>query len=408
MAFYHEPYAISIVEHPLASRLPKAAKGKPQIIENTTDFLALMRRPGGPEFLQDYLQSDLPALGEHVVTFTDATLITLTCSHLLIDFVGIKSLFDAWSLVLQGRESELPPVHDIETCPMETLGNDQKEPYEHAGKLLSPLKMGILGLRLVWNMLWQWMAWEEEAELRLICVPGPYMKSLRNAALLDLAARKSEDGSAPFVSEGDVLLAWWAQHLAPHVSTSSKQTISIIIIFELRALLMAKGLLTSGSAYLGNAHSYVPVFVPASDVLTGSLGDVASALRQALITLGTKEQVEAFVSLRHTMSEDRFVLGDAGMTVVVGTNGTKAKIYDTDFSKVLVKEGPHMGGQQAGRPSLVYSHNFEPRQNSLVKTLYITGKDANGDYWLYTRLKKGVWDQINQAICNEASIIESK
>ena len=59
-----------------------------------------MRRPGDPQCLDDYIFTDRPMLGLHIVSFVDATLITLSWSHVLADALGNKALFDAWSLVL--------------------------------------------------------------------------------------------------------------------------------------------------------------------------------------------------------------------------------------------------------------------------------------------------------------------
>ncbi|KAF4634886.1 hypothetical protein G7Y89_g3215 [Cudoniella acicularis] len=374
--WYHEAYAVNLAEHSLASRLPRAssAQGIPQLVENTADFYALMHKPGDPQVLQDWLQSDRPGLGVHVVTFTDATLITLRFSHLLADKVTLKSLFKAWSLVLQGREAELPPVYGVETSLLEKLGADQKAPYGLTDKLLIA-----------------------------------YMKALRDAALLDLEDDKSEDGKPPFVSEGDVLLAWWARLLIPNVSTSAKQTVGIINVLELRSFLVAARLFPKGSAYIANAHSLVPAFLPAGELLTSSLGHGVGVMRRALATLTTQEQVEALMALQRATPKDMFVLGDAGMTMVVGTNWTKAKMYDIDFSQALEREGPHSAGQRAGRPSLVYSHSIQPLgwQNFLIKIIAITGKDADGNYWLYGNYTKKTWAQIDQAIKKEASELDN-
>lgn len=78
-------------------------------------------------------------LGLHIVSFTDATLATLSWSHVLLDDMRRKALLDAWSLVLQGREDEVLPLHGVETDPMATLGTHPTELYQHVDKAVEHL-----------------------------------------------------------------------------------------------------------------------------------------------------------------------------------------------------------------------------------------------------------------------------
>jgi hypothetical protein len=44
-----------------------------------------MWRAGDPETLEDYLYADRPMLGLRVISFVDATLVTISWSHILLD-----------------------------------------------------------------------------------------------------------------------------------------------------------------------------------------------------------------------------------------------------------------------------------------------------------------------------------
>jgi hypothetical protein len=101
-------YDVDIEEHPLASKLPKPSTS-PTILGDPYDFHGLMRPSDGPKELADYIYTDEPQLGVHIVSFRDATLVSLSCSHTFADALGIKALLEAWSLVLQGRDDEVPP-----------------------------------------------------------------------------------------------------------------------------------------------------------------------------------------------------------------------------------------------------------------------------------------------------------
>lgn len=76
-----------ISEHTLASQLPKAPESpNPALLPVAPDDLgSLVSRPGDPRTLDDYLHSDRPVLGLHIVSFTDATIVTFSWPHVLFD-----------------------------------------------------------------------------------------------------------------------------------------------------------------------------------------------------------------------------------------------------------------------------------------------------------------------------------
>ena len=292
-------------------------------------------------------------LGLHIVSFTDATLVTLFWSHILLDGMGRRAFLDAWSLVLQGREDEVIPVHGVETDPMATLETHPTKPYQHAGKQFSTWQMFIFGLRYAFDQIF----WRPKDESRVICVPAAYVQSLGNTARVDItAANHGENGeSMPFVSEGDILCAWWTRQILSRMPKDPSRIIAINIAFGLRWLL-AKDMLPASSAYGANAVTYVPAFMPAKDVLTRPLAYVAATLRKALAELGTREQIEARLALDRNSQEvtgGTGIFGDPWMHMVVCTNWTKGNFYNVDFSAAVVKEGRHLGEQKVGRPSYI-------------------------------------------------------
>ncbi|KAL8832589.1 MAG: hypothetical protein Q9191_000158 [Dirinaria sp. TL-2023a] len=396
ISYYHESYQMGIADHPLASRIPKPSTS-PQIVGRSEDFLTFMRRPEDPRCLKDYIYTDHPMLGLHVVSFTDATLITLSWIHVLLDAMGRKALLDAWSLMLQGRDDQVLALYGVETDPLATLGSRPVEPYRHSCRQLGTWQMMIFGLRYAFDQIF----WRPRHESRIICVPAAYMQLLRNTALNDISSiERDRSDTPPFVSEGDVLCAWWTRHILSGISKDPNQTIAINMAFGLRGLLAQEGVLPAGSAYVSNAVTNVPAFMMARDVLTKSLGYVAAALRKALVELGTKEQIEARMSLDR-ISQDRTgnggLYGDPWMHMVVSSNWSKAQLYEADFSAAVVKEGRHVAGQKAGRPSYIQFHAFA-KGCSLINGFSVTGKDAEGNYWLQPVMRKEYWLKIEKAL----------
>ena len=343
-------------------------------------------------------------LGLHIVTFSDATLVTLSWSHVHFDLMGCKALLDAWSLILQGRDDQVPSLHGIDTDPLATLGTRSTEPYEHVDKQLSIGQSLIFGLRIMFDQKIR----RPKGETRIVCVPAAHVESMHRAALAEItsAAHKGEKGVAgpPFISKGDLLCAWWAR--SSRMAKKASRTIVIQIVFGLRWILAQEGMLPPSKPYVANATSSVPTFVSEKSVLNRPLGDLAAALRKSIAELGTREQIEARVALDRA-SQDKYgyvaLFGDPWMDMVICTNWTKGKLYDVDFSEAVVSEGRHLAKQKAGRPSFIQVHVFGAKLYSSINGFSILGKDAEGNYWLQGLLSKEGWLKFEQRLHEELS-----
>lgn len=222
--------------------------------------------------------------------------------------------------MLQGREDEILPLHSVQTDPLITLSQHPTQPYKHVDKRMSTWQLIVFEVRYVCDQLF----WRPKDEGRVICVPTTYVQSLRNAALNDIDNEQKVKTSeaTPFLSDGDVLCAWWTRQILSRIPHTSSQTIAINIAFGLRWLL-SRDILPASSAYIGNALTYMPVFMSASDVLTRPLGHVAATLHKALVELGTREQIEARMALgrisQHATGNPA-LFGDQWMHMVVCTN----------------------------------------------------------------------------------------
>ena len=67
--------------------------------------------------IDDYLNSDLPQIGLHVVSFTDRTVVTIFFPHTLGDAMAQKALLDAWLLVLKGHADAIVAPRSEDTGP---------------------------------------------------------------------------------------------------------------------------------------------------------------------------------------------------------------------------------------------------------------------------------------------------
>lgn len=315
--------------------------------------------------------------------------------------VGRRAFLNAWSLILNGCYDQVPNFYGFQADPLATLGTQPIEAYRYSEGQFGIWQMMIWGLRYVFDKFWYPNPAEEG---RAIFVPAAYASNLRKAALseLKLMQLKGEYNNIPFLSEGDVVCAWWTRYIVQaQMPETSNRTVAIYNAFGLRQLL-SRDLLPSRHAYIANAFCMVPTFMTARDVLTKPLGCVAAAIRESYMDLGTRGQVEAVMSLNRAAQDKggSALFGDPWMHMVVCTNWTKADLFNVDFTGALA-EGRRDSGRATGKPSFIQAHAFA-RGFSMINGFMVTGKDADGNIWLYGILRKQCWHVIEQML--ESSI----
>ena len=379
-------------DHPIASRLPKPTSS-PTVVAVPDEFHPLMRPDDGPKELADYLYTDLPQLGLHIASFHDATLVSLTWPHTLLDGTGQKEIYQAWSLALQNRDDEIRPLGGVDHDPLGTFGLQPEESYKHADRLVTGRSLLTLGLRVAWESL------RRGEEARVICMPASYVKALQDTAIRDMVASSTgDDGEGkPFVSEGDVLCAWLARlALSNQPKTAG---VSIMNAIDIRSLLAGPGdLLPADRAYVSNAVLALYALLSREDIVSRPLGEVAAAIRKSVAELGTRGQAEAYAAMARQSQIDTGyppVFGDSWTQGLVFSNWTRINYFEPDFSAAILETTPgrKRGGNKPGRPTYIQMLGFY-KGMSLRNSFSIMGKDGEGNYWLNVILPKGAWGRI--------------
>ncbi|KAI0889615.1 uncharacterized protein GGS22DRAFT_182958 [Annulohypoxylon maeteangense] len=394
-SFHHENFDISVNEHPRASRFRLDPNARtPHIQCREADWIDFMWQSGDPKRIEDYLYSDKPILGFRMTTFLDATLLAFSWPHLSFDAMGHALFLQAWSLILNGRDDEVPQFLGFEKDPLATLGTQPVEKYKHADNQFGIPQAVILGLRYVYD---RFRNRRLEEDGRTICLPAAYVRHLCETARSELKATQP-DGPVSFLSEGDIICAWWARQLAQiQISEPSSREVAIYNIFGLRGRLEQE-LLPPGHAYVGNNFCTLPAFMTASDILTKPLGFVAAAIRKAYMDLGTRGQIEALMSLNRAAKAKGGVafFGDPWMKLTMCTNWTKADLFNVDFSGALPQRLPK-GERTSGKPSFVQAHVFL-KGLTAMNCFIILGKDIEGNICLYGYMKEKDWVAVNKRL----------
>jgi hypothetical protein len=230
----------------------------------------------------------------------------------------------------------------------------------------------------------------------MVCVPATLIKKLHETAIAELARNHPENpSSSQFLTEGDVLCAWWTRVLVSRSFCNPDQTITLNNAFDIRKVLRAD-LLPEETIYISNAIGFINVLLSARDVLEKPLAYTAHAIRNAITELGTREQVETFFALaRHNLGKLPPFFGDRNMHMITFSNWSKTNLYQLDLSTAIAK-GSNV---RVAKPR--YIQNTQSGLN-FPNAFPIIGKDCDGNYWLSGLMRKGLWANIEMALACEA------
>ncbi|KAL2793269.1 hypothetical protein BJX66DRAFT_306406 [Aspergillus keveii] len=354
-----------------------------------------------PDKLADWIYTDRPQLHIHLVLFQDATLLTFNFIHTLTDAISRINFFKAWIAVLDGREEEVPQFYPFDHDPLHALGvNTQVENYSNFSRLVSGVALLLWGLRF----LIERVLWFREEEEHLIRLPKACVKSIVETARQELtaAAPTPPDGGKkmPFLSENDVLIAWWVRMMVIALKAAPNQTVVAMNVFNVWSL-FPEWFPDGGAGFIGNAFFCSYSLHLASQILQDiNLAYVASKNRQALMEHRTKAQVHAMAAIQRTsLLGTAPLVGDSNMLFLSCTNHQKAGLFELDFSSAVVNPGMPLSERPhaLGRPSCInkIEHNPSYLSRDVVR---IFGKDAGGDWWLAFKTRRGAWPEIRRQL----------
>lgn len=396
MTYTHQLLAMNIEDHPLGKTLPKATEDS-SIHAGPPVFRDFAARGDAPTALKDFIYSDTPQLSLHITSFNDATLVALSWPHTLMDVMGQQALLHSWSLVLAGRESEVPPVlgaqEDAICAAVNVPVEEKEEEFKLGNKQLKGWQMLKFGLRFGLDLLWN-----QVVETRTLFLPKRLVTELRRQAQEDLAVLGGEEEEL-FVSEGDVLTAWVTRAIV----SSLPQPRPATVLHALNARFRLPSLVQAPGVYIQNMAIAAFAFL-SQEVAAGSLGVMALANRRDLKEQSTEGQVLAFLRYLQEKpkveSDPSMVCGETDAVLVPCTNWTRARIFQTaDFSAAVVRAGEIQSARSNPPGSIVFHHAQSLRSSAAVRNVIVLlGKDHGNNHWLTGILLPSAWARLEEDI----------
>ncbi|KAI8939528.1 hypothetical protein NX059_003297 [Plenodomus lindquistii] len=411
----------SVADHPVHN-LVRKSNGTLQTFSTETPFRDLLDLKDTPRVLADWLYTDTPQLGLHVVTFTDATFVTLSWGHTLLDAMGRRALLDAWVAVLDGRDDDVLEFFGYDSDPLDTLGapvppsskdervESDNEPVIEEFVMKKHLLTGLSKLHFIFNFIWEAVFHPKESP-RMICMPGAYLARLRQEAHADLDTAPAHlltydtQTLKPFISDGDILISWTIRLLtaANPALHSTTRPLLILNVLGLRALINTPAagypaIIPKDKVYIHNvAGAAFTLFPRADDILTQPLGHVAARIRKDLSAQSTRAQVEAGQRIARENPNPLYGSGRMGLSAF--SNWAKAKLYNVDFSAAIIEEHAVMDPKSSrGKPVFIQPDGTISNGFSIRGSGNCIGTDHNGDVWISVMLRKGFIGNLEEEI----------
>lgn len=355
-----------------------------------------------PKTIDDMIDRDLPQLSVHVTSFQDATLVGISWPHSAMDSLGFKTFLQSWSLVVQGREMEVPSLLGASEDVM--LHMENQEPTSSREELiiqkyrLVGLHLLLFALRYIWAVIWN-----PAPEVRSVFLPKAALDRLQDACQNEIADEDTEVekiAKAAPADEETTLLAWFIR-IAASATPSSKP---VTVLNFLNARNSLSSLFDRHGVYVQNMVCYSFSFLT-RQVARGPLQPLVREHIRHIQEQSTEQQCLAFLRAyrRETEGGNPFKLfyGPSDAHVIGCNSFVNADlVHAANFSAAAVPSVGVEGGESAppGTMTCFYYHIVNNRLGCGPQCIYLLGKDHGGNMWVVAALPPKVWKRVEMAL----------
>ncbi|KOS19521.1 hypothetical protein ESCO_000648 [Escovopsis weberi] len=394
--FSKEIFDMSIEQHPLGCQLPKKTD-RPSLLADPDIFVPLHGLPDTPTTFHEYVKKGLPPISVHVAAFSDATLVSFSWIHIVMDAGGVEALLRAWTLSIHARTAEIPALEgakdDFAQRVRDPIYDEGAEESLLGKSRLSMFASALFAMHFIWDLLFG-----PKMILRNVFLPKTAVDKLRRQAEDDLGTLVVEhEGDGPgskgevrgHISTGDILIAWIVGLMAS--ALPAPRPITALSAVDLRDRLpksMGAPSSTSSSALVQNLAFPAMTPLTAPQAASFSLGEIALTNRRRFMAQLTSAQ--AVAGLRLALGVERLgvggmmVLGESNTLLALFSNWTKNQFCRiVDFSPAVVRTGTPSAARK-NPPGTILNHyqTMRNRVHMLRNVVLILGTDHENNYWL--------------------------
>ncbi|UPX21003.1 uncharacterized protein EKO05_0011209 [Ascochyta rabiei] len=389
-------FDVAAEDHPIAKLFPKATKGA-SMHPGPQEFRIFATRDDAPQTLEDYLSNDTPQLSLHITTFTNATIVGLSFPHTLMDVMGQQALLRSWSLVLAGKEAEVPPLLGAREDVLISAANTS-EIVEQEHTMMSKRLQGWSLLKFTMRFIWDYF-WYKTVETRTICLPKQTLSDLHVQAQNELGVF-GEKEEKPFISEGDVLTAWGIRAIA----SSLPQPRPVIPMQAINARFRLPSLLGPPGVFVQNMAINSFTFL-SHELATGPLGPIALENRRRLQEQATEQHILAVLvevqrQIKGHADPCEVIFGTSDSLLMPFSNWSRAKLFEAaDFGPAVLSKGEPDLLRKNPPGTILFQHGSSIKQTPTARNFFmVVGKDHGGNCWLTGTLLPATWAVIEEEL----------
>ncbi|KAJ3475672.1 hypothetical protein NLG97_g9380 [Lecanicillium saksenae] len=385
---------IRIGDHDLGCKLPRPT---PHTSIHPTPYqqIDLAIREDMPRTIDEMVDRDIPQISLHVVSFQDATLVSIAWPHSVMGSAGFGHLVRAWSLVVSGNESEVPPFLGARTDVLleaeDGEGAASREELLVAKDRLSGLSLLAFLLRLIWGM-------RKTREVKSVMIPKQAVQKLLGACQQEIFDTTAPQASAAPPVDGTTILAWFAR-LATSGSSDNKP---ITVVSMSNAAYSIPSLVSNYGVNIHNMTTYAFSFLPGA-IARGRLGPLVKEHTHQMQQQQAEKQCLSFLRMvrRTTEHSGSFkpLYGPSDAHTVVCCDMTAADpLRSADFGAAVVEKSEGASSGAPGTMTCLYYHMIKGQLGAGLDCIYLLGKDGRENLWVAAALPAETWQRVEAAL----------
>ncbi|KAF8601186.1 hypothetical protein BDV93DRAFT_585929, partial [Ceratobasidium sp. AG-I] len=273
--------------------------------------------------LEHYLSTQCPAFHLHVSVLNDATVLSLTFPHILMDAGGASEVMRGLVGALEGND----PKPQLEGDPWADIAALSKDGEPTRGWTTYGPKEFALAQDVESNDLDR----DGPIQQRTIYFPYAEIERLKNEAMREL---EWIGVKVPFLSSGDVIVAWLYKQFYGDELYSPERTSRLLYILDAR--LRLPDTFPSTHVHLKNGYLVLAAQAHANSTISSlSLGEVALMVRELVNEGSRRDEIVKGVGWKYENVEGVRVPAPAGERVLFASNWLTFGLGELNLASVV-------------------------------------------------------------------------
>lgn len=360
--------------------------------------------PGVPSTVQDLVDGKYSQLVLRILSFQDATILTVSWPRNTMDTAGFKALLQNWSLCMAGRGHEVADVYGAQEDILEKfiINAQEKQKLDEfrMNKNLTALSQGILPN-------WWRRRSHNPLQSRMVYIPKAIYDDFMTEIREDIADILEDDDQRPVTTAADIILAWMTK-LQAAADIKQRGVLSTSMV-NLRCRIST--LRDPSGEYLQTltlpAYSYI-----SPEEATDTIGAISLQHKHVMHDQTSEHQMIALA--KHVIDKKKRgknplpIYYNSSLPRLEFNNFSPLHLFSAaDFSPAVISEGEwaHPRFNPPGTMTTAYylMDATSPNENVCA----VLGRDVGGNFWMTCQLEPEVWVKVEEALYDLQKTVNS-